>query len=141
MKDRDRIEKLQAEYLLNLIDIPKKLIYYAHVQTLKAAKLYLDAAYSGALHDGGAGEKIACLTAFIEGYNLALNDCSNWKNHKRKGTSEMRPYVKGEDLTEISVNKEDNPGTDMGMIARNPENHNDQWYVAREWFEANYEVD
>jgi len=27
----------------------------------------------------------------------------------------------------------------MGMIARNPENHKDQWYVARKYFEDNFE--
>lgn len=62
-----------------------------------------------------------------------------WKQYKRKGLSEMRPYVKGEDLTGISVSKEDNPETDMGMIARNPNNHADQWYVSRKYFENNLE--
>jgi hypothetical protein len=62
-----------------------------------------------------------------------------WKQYKRKGVSEMRPYVPGEDLDGISVNKEDDPITDLGMIARNPNNHDDQWYVAKAWFEKNYE--
>ena len=62
-----------------------------------------------------------------------------WKNYKRKGLSEMRPYIKGEDLSKISVSKEDDPETDMGMIARNPKNHADQWYVARKYFEDNLE--
>lgn len=65
---------------------------------------------------------------------------SEWQQYKRKGLSEMRPYVKGEDLTNISVSPEDDPETDMGMIARNPENHADQWYVARAYFEANLEL-
>jgi len=26
-----------------------------------------------------------------------------------------------------------------GMIARNPKNHKDQWYVARQYFEDNFE--
>lgn len=64
---------------------------------------------------------------------------SDWKQYKRKGLSEMRPYVKGEDLTNISVSKEDDPENDMGMVARNPENHADQWYVARAYFDANLE--
>jgi len=64
---------------------------------------------------------------------------SEWKQYKRKGLSEMRPYVPGEDLTNISVSPEDNPETDNGMIARNPSNHADQWYVARAYFEANLE--
>ena len=63
----------------------------------------------------------------------------NWKQYKRKGLSEMRPYTKGEDLAGVSVSKEDNPETDMGMIARNPKNHEDKWYVARKYFEDNFE--
>jgi hypothetical protein len=63
-----------------------------------------------------------------------------WKQYKRKGLSEMRPYVHGEDLTEISVSSEDDPLNDMGMIARNPQNHKDQWYVARKYFEDNLEL-
>lgn len=59
----------------------------------------------------------------------------NFKQYRRKGLSEMRPYVKGEDLTGISVSATDNPETDMGMIARNPKNHADKWYVARSYFE------
>jgi hypothetical protein len=51
----------------------------------------------------------------------------------------MRPYIKGEDLTGVSVSQTDNPETDMGMIARNPKDHNDKWYVARKYFEDNLE--
>ena len=51
----------------------------------------------------------------------------------------MRPYVLGEDLTGISVSDEDEPKNDMGMIARNPKNHNDKWYVAKKYFEDNFE--
>lgn len=63
-----------------------------------------------------------------------------FKKYRRVGLSEMRPYVKGEDLTGISVSKEDDPANDMGMIARNPKNHADQWYVARKYFEDNLEL-
>lgn len=64
---------------------------------------------------------------------------TEWSQYKRKGLSEMRPYVLGEDLTNISVSLEDSPETDMGMVARNPQNHDDQWYVARAYFEENLE--
>jgi hypothetical protein len=60
-----------------------------------------------------------------------------WKRYQRKGLSEMRPYILHEDLSGVSVSSTDNPWTDMGMIARNPEDHNDQWYVARKYFEDN----
>lgn len=46
----------------------------------------------------------------------------------------MRPYIKGEDLSGVSVSEADNPETDLGMIARNPDDHADQWYVSRQWF-------
>lgn len=61
-----------------------------------------------------------------------------WKQYKRKGLSEMRPYVLGEDLSGISVSGEDTP-EEGGMIARNPANHDDQWYVSKAYFEANLE--
>lgn len=64
---------------------------------------------------------------------------SVWKQYKRKGLSEMRPYVKGEDLSKVSVSATDDPESDMGMIARNPLNHDDQWYVARKYFNDNLE--
>ena len=51
----------------------------------------------------------------------------------------MRPYILGEDLTHISVADVDYPPNDMGMIARNPKNHADQWYVAQKYFEDNLE--
>lgn len=63
-----------------------------------------------------------------------------FRQYKRKGLSEMRPYLAGEDMTNISVADVDNPIQDMGMIARNPLNHKDQWYVARKYFEDNLEL-
>ncbi len=32
-----------------------------------------------------------------------------WKQYRRTGLSEMRPYLLGENLDDVSVNKEDNP--------------------------------
>lgn len=51
----------------------------------------------------------------------------------------MRPYIPGEDLTGISVNKEDTPELG-GMIAVNKDNNKDQWYVSKKFFEDNYEI-
>ena len=61
-----------------------------------------------------------------------------FKKYIRKNIAEMRPYVSGEDLTHISVSEVDDPENDMGMVARNPMNHADQWYVARQYFEDNF---
>lgn len=63
----------------------------------------------------------------------------NWKKYRRTNIAEMRPYIPGEDLTGISVSDVDKPERDKGMIARNPKNHKDQWYVARAYFEDNFE--
>ena len=49
----------------------------------------------------------------------------------------MRPYIPGEDLTGISVSPEDTPEAG-GMIAINPKNPNDKWYVAKDFFQENY---
>lgn len=65
---------------------------------------------------------------------------SEWKKYRRVGLSEMRPYVPGESLEHISVSETDDPPSDLGMIARNPKNHDDQWYVARKYFEDNLEL-
>lgn len=62
-----------------------------------------------------------------------------WDTYRRKGLAEMRPYVPGEDMTGISVSAEDRP-EQGGMIARNPANHADLWYVARAYFEQNFEL-
>jgi len=61
-----------------------------------------------------------------------------FKKYQRKGLSEMRPYQVGEDLSKISVSHEDFP-EEGGMIARNPKNHDDQWYVSKKYFEDNLE--
>ena len=61
-----------------------------------------------------------------------------WKQYRRKGFTAMRPYIPGEDLTAISVSATDTPQVG-GMIAYNPANPLDQWYVNQAYFEANME--
>lgn len=61
-----------------------------------------------------------------------------WKKYRKTTIQEMRPYILGEDLTGISINPEDTP-EEGGMIARNADNHKDQWYVSKAFFEKNYE--
>lgn len=62
----------------------------------------------------------------------------NWKLYRKKLTQPMRPYIPGEDLSNVSVTDCDTPELG-GMIARNPNNPNDQWYVSKEFFQENYE--
>lgn len=68
---------------------------------------------------------------------------SEFKQYRRTNIAEMRPFVEGEDLDgKISISQADRvagspkPGD---MIARNPQNHEDQWLVAKDYFEANFE--
>lgn len=61
-----------------------------------------------------------------------------WIKYRRKGFIEMRPYVTGEDLSGISLRSQDLP-KEGDMIARNPDNHLDQWLVAKDFFNKNYE--
>ena len=61
----------------------------------------------------------------------------SWKFYKKSVVQEMRPYIPGEDLTGVSVSASDTPEPG-GMIARNEADHQDQWYVAKAFFEKNY---
>lgn len=64
-----------------------------------------------------------------------------FQQYRRTQIAEMRPYVQGETLINVSISK---PDLEAGspkvgdMIARNPKNHNDQWLVAKQYFEDNF---
>jgi len=68
--------------------------------------------------------------------------------YARKGFAEARSLSDGEGLQElrnagISVTTEDAIAFDSlpaGMVFRNPVNHSDQWYVARAFFDKNYDT-
>lgn len=67
---------------------------------------------------------------------------NDWKQYKRKGLSEMRPYILNEDVSRVSISEVDKEnGSPMlgDMIARNPNDHRDQWLVAKKYFEDNLE--
>lgn len=68
---------------------------------------------------------------------------SEYKQYKRKGVSELRPYIFGEDVNGISISEADKTNgspKDGDMIARNPKNHGDRWLVAKKYFEDNLEL-
>lgn len=60
-----------------------------------------------------------------------------YKDYRKKNVQPMRPYVPGEDMSGVSVSAEDTP-EEGGMIACNPANPKDKWYVAKDFFEKNY---
>lgn len=56
-----------------------------------------------------------------------------WKEYRKKGITSIRPYIPGESMDGISIGAEDkqNGSPKKGdYIARDPENHADQWLVS-----------
>ena len=64
---------------------------------------------------------------------------SEFKNYIKTTLQPMRPYIPGENLSGISVSDEDTP-EQGGMVAMNPINHQNQWYVGKDFFLANYSM-
>ena len=74
---------------------------------------------------------------------------SEFKQYRRKQIAELRP-VTYQDIvavkagsSSISLSQEDRAAgspKDGDMIARNPKNHADQWLVAKQYFEDNFEA-
>lgn len=67
---------------------------------------------------------------------------NEFKQYRRKQIAELRPYVPGDDIREVSISEPDrqagSPKTG-DMIARNPKNHADKWLVAAQYFADNFE--
>lgn len=87
-----------------------------------------------------------------------LNNMSNFNKYRRTQIAEMREVTEADisnfkeqrefytflrDVRfKVSVSEEDlkNGSPKIGdMVARNPKNHNDQWLVAKKYFEDNFE--
>ncbi len=63
----------------------------------------------------------------------------SFKKYRRTELAEMRPYLPGEQLSGMSVSYVDTPESG-GMIGRNPNNHDDKWYVGKQYFDDNFEL-
>ncbi len=68
---------------------------------------------------------------------------SQFHQYRRSQIAELRPYVPGETLSDrVSISAPDREAGSPkagDMIARNPANHDDQWLIAKAYFEANFE--
>lgn len=68
---------------------------------------------------------------------------SEFRQYRRKQIAELREYELGEELSDrvsVSATERENGSPKVGdMVARNPANHEDQWLVAKDYFEANFE--
>jgi len=73
---------------------------------------------------------------------------SEFKQYRRKNIAEARPVTE-QDIQDILFGKtrislsqadEENGSPKIGdMVARNPLNHEDQWLIAKKYFEENFE--
>lgn len=66
---------------------------------------------------------------------------SEFKTYKRRHLSEIRSYVPGDDMTNISISEKDKAegSPKIGdMIVRNPIDHTEQWLISHEYFVAHF---
>lgn len=66
---------------------------------------------------------------------------TEFKPYTRKAYAELRPYIVGEDLTDVSISVADKKSGSPkagDYIARNPQNHRDLWLVSAAYFAANH---
>lgn len=60
-----------------------------------------------------------------------------WKQYRRTGITEMRPWQAGDDVSNVSISSVDKQAGSPkagDYIARNVDDHNDQWLVSAEFF-------
>lgn len=78
-----------------------------------------------------------------------MTDSGEWKKYRRTNVAEMRSvrpgeFAKAEDGVRISISDPDaalpQGEFERGFVARNPDNHADQWYVNPTYFAANFEA-
>jgi hypothetical protein len=72
-----------------------------------------------------------------------MDKIKEFKVYRRTQITEMRPYIVGEEISKfvyislVDIRKGSPKQGDM--IARNPKNHADQWLIAKDDFQNNYE--
>lgn len=66
-------------------------------------------------------------------------EADEWKVYAPVRRIEMRPYVPGESLAGVTVMRGEVPALG-GMVARNPRDHADRWYVNQTDFELGMEI-
>lgn len=65
-----------------------------------------------------------------------------YKKYRRISIAEMVPYCLGWSMKGVSISEPDRAAgspKEGDMIARNPDNHEDKWLVAKAYFEKNFE--
>lgn len=67
-----------------------------------------------------------------------------FKRYRRIAVAEMTEWYPGVSMTGVSVSDADraNGSPKLGdMIARNPDNHDDRWLVAAQYFRDNFDTE
>ena len=67
---------------------------------------------------------------------------SDFKQYRRKQIAELAKWEPGMDIERVSISladKENGSPKEGDMISRNPKDHGDQWLVAAEYFNDNFE--
>ena len=64
---------------------------------------------------------------------------SEFKDYNRVGKVQIRPYIPGEIMSDISVSEADK-GCTEGYIARDSDNPKDKWFISTAFFAKNYGV-
>jgi hypothetical protein len=64
---------------------------------------------------------------------------AEYKNYVKKNVQPMRPYIQGEDLNGVGVPNGVVPFKG-GMIAIDPNNEDDKWYVTEKLFKESYQL-
>ena len=68
---------------------------------------------------------------------------TEFKEYTRSNIAEMAKWEEGFDMTRVSISQSDQENgspKEGDMIARNPEDHTDQWLVAAKYFKDNFQV-
>ena len=88
------------------------------------------------------GIMIGKFLTFEDAHDASENYVAGFKPFRRKQIAELRPWTPDYDMKYVSVSSVDlqaGSPKEGDMIARNPKNWNDQWLVARQYFEDNFE--
>lgn len=67
---------------------------------------------------------------------------AEFKKYRRSQIAEIANWEPGFDMNRVSVSpadKEAGSPKEGDMIARNPANHTDQWLIAKDYFDVNFE--
>lgn len=67
---------------------------------------------------------------------------AEFKKYRRSQIAEIAKWEPGFDMTRVSVSpsdKEAGSPKEGDMIARNPASHADQWLIAKDYFDVNFE--